>query len=256
MIHIKTEKEIEIMAKAGKILADVMYAVCDHAKVGITEIELDELAEKMIRERGGEPGFQKVPGYKHTVCMATNDVVVHGIPTKRVLKAGDVVGIDCGVYLQGFHSDMSETVRVQDSETGQNKEKDEIDRFIEVGKQALFDAIKQVKPGNHVGHISQTIQKIVEGNGYGVVRSLIGHGVGRELHEEPEIPGYLSKSIEKTPLLKEGMTIAVEIIYTMGKPDVVYANNDGWTIKTKDESLAGLFERTVAVTRNGYRILT
>lgn len=253
MINIKTEKEIVIMAKAGKILADVLSAVCNHVKPGVTEIELDAMAEKLIREQGGEEGFKYVPGWHYTICVSTNDIVVHGIPTERILHRGDIIGIDCGVYLEGFHTDMAETVFVGDKQ----KVPLEIKKFLETGKEAMFAGIKQVKAGNHVGYISQAIQKRVEREGYSIVRSLIGHGVGKELHEEPEIPGYLGRPIEKTPLLREGMTIAVEVIYTMGKPEVVYAdNNDGWTIKTKDESLAGLFERTVEVTKDGHRVLT
>lgn len=133
---------------------------------------------------------------------------------------------------------------------------DEIDKFLKVGKKAMFEAIKQAKAGNHVGHISKTIHEIIESNGYSVVRSLIGHGVGRELHEDPEIPGYLEGDIEKTPILTTGMTIAVEVIYTMGKPEVVFEGSDDWTIVTEDTSLAGLFERTVAITDEGPELIT
>lgn len=253
MIHIKSQKEIDIMRKGGKILAETLFEVMRHAKPGVTELELDALAEKLIRNQGGEPGFKKVPGYHHTICISTNDVVVHGIPTNYALKEGDVVGVDCGVYLDGFHTDMSETVIVGGSQAA---EKAIVD-FVDTGKKALDLAIEQVKPGNHIGHVSKTIQMIVEGAGYSVVRELIGHGVGRELHEEPEVPGYLKGKIEKTPILKEGMVIAVEIIYNMGKKGVEYAGeNDEWTIVTEDGSLSGLFERTVAVTKSGHEILT
>lgn len=253
MIHIKTPQEIEIMERGGKILADTLFEVLSHAKPGVTELELDQLAEKLILEKGGEPGFKKVPGYHHTICVSTNDVVVHGIPTTYALKAGDILGIDCGVYLNGFHTDMSESIIVGGP---QEAEKAVVD-FLDTGKKALELAIEQVKPGNHVGHVSRTIQLIVEGAGYSVVHELIGHGVGHELHEEPEVPGYLKGKVEKTPLLKEGMVIAVEIIYNMGKHEVEYAGNgDDWTIMTADGSLSGLFERTVAVTKDGYKILT
>lgn len=253
MITIKTPQEVAIMEKGGKILAETLFEVLQHAKPGVTELELDTLAEKLILEKGGEPGFKKVPGYHHTICVSTNDVVVHGIPTTYVLKAGDILGIDCGVYLDGFHTDMSESIVVGGSEDADKKVAD----FLDTGKRALELAIAQVKPGNHIGHISKTIQMIVEGGGYSVVRELIGHGVGRELHEEPEVPGYLRGKIEKTPVLKEGMVIAVEIIYNMGRKEVEYAGkNDDWTIITADGSLSGLFERTVAVTKDGYKILT
>lgn len=258
MIQIKNNKELEKMAIGGKILAEVVSAVVNYVKVGVSELDLDSLAEKMIRARGGEPGFKKVPGYHHTLCMATNDVVVHGIPTAYLFKEGDVVGIDCGVYYQGFHTDMAQTLHVKNQKSNFKYQKeDDIDQFLKTGEKALEEAIKQAKAGNHVGDISKTIQSIVEGAGYCVVRSLIGHGVGRQLHEEPEVPGFLShKNIAKTPMLLKGMTIAIEVIYNMGNADVMYGNKDRWTIKTADRSLSGLFERTVAITEKGPVVLT
>lgn len=267
MIHIKTEKEVQVMAKGGKILASVLAQVMEKAKPGVTELALDVLAESLIRSQGAFPGFQKVPGYAHTVCVSTNDVVVHGVPTSYALQEGDVLGVDCGVFYKGFHTDMSETILVSGkkshpkddqplAENLKSQTNEKIDVFLETGKRALEEAIKVTKVGNRVGHISKAIQDIVEGKGYSVVRSLVGHGVGRQLHEEPEVPGFLAESIEKTPLLKPGMVIAVEVIYNMGSKDVAYANRDGWTIKTADGSLAGLFERTVAVTAQGPKVLT
>ncbi|MBI2033061.1 MAG: type I methionyl aminopeptidase [Candidatus Levybacteria bacterium] len=264
MIHIKNEKEIAIMAKGGKILSDVLFKVLAYAQPGVSEIELDKLAEELIRKKGGEPGFKKVSGYNHTICISTNNVVVHGIPTIYRLKPGDVVGIDCGVYLNGFHTDMSETKIIQNSKfpsaraQGEDKIQNEGKQtFLDVGKRALEEAIRQAKIGNRIGHISKTIQDIVEKkHGYGVVRSLVGHGVGRQLHEEPEVPGFLTGAIEKTPRLVEGMVIAIEIIYNMGKPDVVYSKKDDWTILSADGSVSGLFERTVAITSKGPVVLT
>lgn len=262
MIHIKTEKEILVMQKGGKILAATLFAALAHAKPGVSELELDAMAEKLIREKGGEPGFKKVPGYKHTICVSTNSVVVHGIPTAYKLREGDVLGIDCGVYFEGFHTDMAHTIRIKNQESHSTNsgqagiKNDKVDVFLETGKRALDEAIKVAKPGNRIGHISKTIQDIVEGGGYSVVRTLIGHGVGRELHEEPEVPGFLNRRIEKTPLLVEGMTIAVEVIYNMGKKEVVLTHDDGWTISTADGSISGLFERTVCITKNGQVILT
>ena len=260
MIHIKTPEQIKLMQHGGHILAEVLLAVLKEAKPGVTEIELDKKAEKMIRERGGEPGFMKVEGYFHTTCMSTNDVIVHGIPSRYALKEGDVIGIDCGVYYEGFHTDMSESVRIKNGKahfyTGEEKEGDNVDNFLSAGKRALNDAIKVAKSGNRVGLISKTIQDILEKeSGYSVVRSLIGHGVGRELHEEPEIPGVLMRKMGDTPLLKPGMTIAIETIYNMGSPDV-RVDRDGWTIRTKDGRQAGLFERSVAVTDGPPLMLT
>lgn len=260
MIDIKTPEQVKIMQRAGNILSDVLMTVLRHVKPGVTELELDQMAEKLIRERGGEPGFMRVDGYRHTTCMSTNDVIVHGIPSNYELKEGDVIGIDCGVYLEGFHSDMSESVRIKDGKpcfyTGEEKGGDKIDKFLSIGKKALNEAISMAIPGNRIGHISKTIYDIVERKaGYSIVRNLIGHGVGRELHEEPEVPGLLFEPIMDTPVLKEGMTIAVEIIYNMGKPET-RLDRDGWTIKTKDGSLAGLYERTIAITSGAPLVLT
>jgi methionyl aminopeptidase len=251
MIKIKTPEEIKIMQTGGKMLADTLWEVCAKVLPEMTEIEVDALADKLIKEKGGEAGFKKVEGYHHATCISTNEVVVHGIPSPYVLKEGDIIGIDCGVFYKGFHTDMSETVRVGSSKP------DAIDKFLKVGKRALEAGINQAKVGNRVGDISKAIQDIVEvQNGYSVVRSLVGHGVGKELHEDPEIPGYLHGKIEKTPLLKEGMVIAVEVIYNMGGPDLAFANNDGWTLQSKDGSLAGLFERTLAITKDGPLLIT
>ena len=254
MIDIKTEQEIKIMRIGGKILAEVLFEVLKYVKVGDSELELDQLAERLILEKGGEPGFKKVEKYKHAICISTNDVVVHGVPTSYKLKEGDIVGIDCGVFYKGFYTDMAQTVRIKDE--GLMIKEDEIDRFLETGERAMWDGIKAAKLGNRIGDISKAIQDIVEGQGCSVVRSLIGHGVGRQLHEEPEVPGFLDEPILKTPLLKIGMTIAIEVIYNMGKGDVVYSNHDGWTIKSKDHSLSGLFERTIAITKEGTVVLT
>lgn len=265
MINIKTDDQVKIMQHGGQILGEVLFKVMDSIQPGVTELELDLLAEKLIKERGGESGFKKVSGYHHTICMSTNDVVVHGIPGSYKFKEGDVVGVDCGVYYKGFHTDMAETRRVSkikdlySAGSGQARskiKKDEVDKFLEIGKYALEEGIKQAVVGNRVGNISKVIQDIVEKkHGYSVVRSLIGHGVGKELHEEPEVPGYLVGTIARTPLLKVGMTIAVEVIYNMGGKEVML-DHDGWTIRSRDGSLAGLFERTIAITQDGPLLIT
>lgn len=259
MIAIKTEKEIEAMAEGGRILSETLHEVLSHIKPGVSELELDQLAEKLIVKSGGEPGFKKVRGYRHTICVSTNDVVVHGVPGNYKLKEGDVIGIDGGVYYKGFHTDMSETVQVKSHPAtagSKVKSDNEIKRFLETGKRALEEAIRVTKVGNRIGHISKTIQDIVEEEGYSIVRSLVGHGVGRNLHEEPEVPGFLASKIEETPFLKNGMTLAIEVIYNRGKADVMYANDDGWTIKTLDGSTSGVFERTIAITKEEPYVLT
>ncbi|RJQ38729.1 type I methionyl aminopeptidase [Candidatus Microgenomates bacterium] len=254
MINIKTKKEIIKMKEGGKILADVLSKLIANTKEGLSGVELDKLAEDLIIKRGALPGFKKVKGYSHTLCISLNDVVVHGIPSDYHFKSGDLVGIDCGVFYKGFFTDAAQTVRIKNQELG-IKDK-AVDQFLETGKRALNEAIKEAKIGNRIGDISKIIQNIVEGEGYSVVRSLVGHGVGKNLHEEPEVPGFLNVSLNRTPLLKEGMVIAIEVIYNMGKSEVVYAGGDGWSIKTKDGSLSSTFEKTVAITQNGPLVLT
>ena len=250
MINIKTPEELKKMQKSGKILAETMWELVRVLKPGMTGIELDKLAEELIIKKGGESGFKKVPGYSYTLCVSTNDEVVHGIPTNEPFKEGDLVGIDCGVYFEGFFTDMAETVCIPAVKTNEK-----VNKFLEVGKKALDEAIKVAVVGNRVGNISKTIQDIVEGNGYSIVRTLVGHGVGKDLHEEPEIPGFLITSLKDTPVLKTGMTLAIEVIYNMGKSDVI-RDRDGWTIITKDKSLSSTFERTIAITQNEPLILT
>lgn len=256
MIELKTGKEIERMMLGGRILAKVLLEVLSHVKPGVSELELNKLTEELILKNGAEPGFKKVKGYHHAICVSTNDVVVHGVPTNYRFKEGDVVGFDCGVYYKGFYTDMARTLRVRSQNLKGKSQKDKIDVFLETGKRALEEAIKAARVGNRIGHISKTIQEIIEGAGYSVVRSLVGHGVGRRLHEEPEVPGFLNLKIEETPLLKEGLTIAIEIIYNMGKSEVVHGEDDNWTIKTRDGSVSSTFEKTIAITKKGPLTLT
>ena len=247
MINDKTRKKIEVMREAGKILGEVLFEVMNAIKPGVTEIELDKLAERLILEKGAEPGFKKVDGYEHSICVSTNDVVVHGIPKDRELKNGDIIGVDCGVYLNGYHTDMAETKIVGETSNP------EVVRFVEAGKKAMFAGIRQAKVGRRVGHISQAMQEVMEGSGYSVVKSLVGHGVGKELHEEPEIPGY--GEIGTGPALKSDMTLAIEVIYTKGKYDLVL-EKDNWTYSTADKSWGGLFEMTVIVGKQKAEVLT
>jgi methionyl aminopeptidase len=256
MIDIKTKDEIEVMKTGGKILSEVLWEVMAAVKPGVSELELDALAERLIRAKGGEPGFQRVPGYKHTICACTNDVVVHGIPSDYRLKAGDVICVDCGVFYGGFHTDMAETVIVGNQQSAISNYEGK-KRFLDIGKKALEAGINEAKIGNRIGHISKSIQDIVEKEGgYSIVRTLIGHGVGHELHEAPEVPGFLHGSLEKTPALTEGMTIAIEVIYNQGKHEVVYKGIDDWTIVSQDGSISSVFERSVAITREGPVLLT
>ncbi len=244
--------KVKNMKEGGKILGDVVSELVKIIKPGMSEIELDKKAEELIVAKGGEPGFKLVPGYNNTLCISTNDVVVHGIPKSRILKQGDVVGIDCGVYFGGYHTDMAQTVYL----APEGPKNAEIVRFLRAGEAAMNAGIDQARSGNRVGHISRAMQKVIEGNGYSVVKSLVGHGVGRQLHERPEIPGYLARKVEKTPLLKSGMTLAIEIIYNMGSADVAYTQDDDWTIVTSDGKISGLFERSIFVRDGEPLILT
>jgi methionyl aminopeptidase len=177
-----------------------------------------------------------------------NEVVVHGIPTQYVLKDGDILTIDIGLIYKGFHTDTAGTKII-----GSSKKNEE---FLNTGKLALQRAIKEAKIGNRIGNISNVVQETIEGAGYSVVKSLVGHGIGRELHEEPQIPNFLSSTIERTLPLKEGMTIAIEPIYAMGRGEIVYENTDGWTLATRDRSLTSVFEDTLAITEDGPVVLT
>jgi methionyl aminopeptidase len=177
--------------------------------------------------------------------------VVHGVPNEYQLKERDLLGIDIGLFYKGFHTDMAETVIV-----GSLNDSNHLKKFIQAGWEALNQAINMAKVGNRVGHISKAIEETITKAGYSSVRALVGHGIGRDLHEDPQIPCFFKGKLEETARLEIGMTLAIEIIYNQGKPEVVYKNDDGWTIKTKDGSLSGLFEHTVAILKNGPEILT
>lgn len=234
------------MHKAGQITVAAMREVSKKIQPGIKTSELDNIAEGIIKKLGGESSFKKVRGYKHSICVTPNDWVVHGIPGSYTLVSGDVIGVDLGAYYKGFHSDMAQTYVV-----GKVSEKTE--KFLSVGKKALDGAIKKIKIGSRIGDISNTIQEIVEGAGYSIVRELVGHGVGRDLHEDPLIPGVGKKGTGA--VIKEGMVLAVEIIYNQGSQKIQLLD-DGWSISTKDGSISGLFERTVTPTKKGPLVLT
>jgi methionyl aminopeptidase len=244
MIHLKTPQEIGLMRESGIIAASALKNVISEVKVGVTLLELDKIAEKTILEAGAKPSFKMVEDYPFTTCLNINSGVVHGMPSKYVLKSGDLLSIDLGAFYKGFHSDLSWTIEV-----GSDKEQ----KFLETGKKALNSAIFSCIVGNHVGDASNAIQTTVEAVGYTVSRDLVGHGLGRELHEDPYVPGYGKKG--SGPLLKEGMVLAIEVIYQKGKPRLVL-ERDNWTLSTADGSLAGLFEHSVAITENGPIVLT
>ncbi|OGY25993.1 MAG: type I methionyl aminopeptidase [Candidatus Woykebacteria bacterium RBG_16_44_10] len=246
MIYLKTQSEIEIMYRAGQIAAAALIEIAKNIKPGIKTSQLDTIAETKIRDLGAESSFKKVEGYHYNTCITPNDLVVHGVPSDYTLSEGDVLGADLGAYYRGFHSDLAYTFPV-------GKVSSERKKFLSVGMNALWEAIKEVRIGSRIGDISNKIQTVIEGSGYSVVRELVGHGVGRELHEDPLVPGRGKKGTGEE--LKEGMVIAIEVIYNFGKPGVRLLS-DGWSIATSDSSVSGLFEHTIAVTKKGPLVLT
>jgi len=272
MIPIKTKKEIQIMHEGGRKLSSTLGQLLQLSKPGVNLLEIEKKAVQLLKAAGGEPGFARVPHYHWATCLNVNEEIVHGVPKDYVLKPGDVLNIDIGLYYKGFNTDMSTTLRVESQKSTPGLKQspcfkpgssdflepgaENIDKFLKAGKKALEEATKQAKPGNRVGHISQKIQEIIEGNGYGCARNLTGHGIGRKLHEPPAIPCFLKEPIEQTPLLKTGMTIAIEVIYTLGEPDLVVSPKDKWTIRTKDGKLSAVFEQTINITKNKPLILT
>ncbi|HCM38020.1 MAG: Methionine aminopeptidase [Candidatus Gottesmanbacteria bacterium GW2011_GWB1_43_11] len=253
MSEIKTAAELELMRTGGQKLHMIREKLLEEIKVGVEPLQIDALAKKLIQESGATPSFVTVGDYKWATCICVNDAVVHGIPTTKSLVWGDVVSLDVGLLYQGFHTDTSWTKIVRSLKLVVPSE---TEKFVKIGEIALEKAILEAKPGNRVGHISKAIQEIVEGAGYSVVKTLVGHGVGRQLHESPHIPGLLTQPLERTPELKTGMVLAIEVIYNMGGPEIVYKNDDGWTLATADGSLSGLYEQTVAVTPTGPIVLT
>jgi len=247
-IDIKTEEEIEKMREGGKKLHSIKSNLKKAVKRKVNALEIENLAVKLIKEAGGEASFKMVPDYSWATCVNVNSGVVHGIPkAEMIFKDGDVVSVDVGMYYKGFHTDTSFSVLV-----GKNKE---IESFLEVGKKALKSAIKVAKPGKKIGDISEKIESTVKSHGASPIQSLVGHGVGRELHEEPMIPCFVSGSPHEKVVIKKGMTLAIEVMYSEGG-HTVKLDEDGWTISTKDGKIAALFEETVAITSNGPIILT
>ena len=237
--------ELELLRKSGKIAGQALKKSMDAIKVGVSELIVDKIAEEEIYRLGGDLSYKTVPGYKYATCVTVNEQVVHGIPTDRKFTAGDLASVDLAVMYKGWHTDCAWTILL-----GKDPKKE---KFLKTGEQALWDGIAQAVAGNRVGDISNAIQSKVEGNGYSVVRSLVGHGVGKSLHEDPEIPGYGEKGTGM--ILKSGMSLAIEVIYAMGNYDVVI-EDDNWTYATEDKSLSGLFEMTVVVGEQKTEVLT
>jgi len=242
----KTPAEIETMARAGAVVASTLDLMRSQARVGVTLAELDRLAEEHIRCHGGVPTFKGYRGFPGSICASPNDMVVHGIPGSYALEDGDLLSVDVGVTLDGYVADSATTVAV-----GQAPE--QALELIGVCEQSLLAAIAQCRAGNRLGDISHAVQEVVEAEGFGVVRALVGHGVGRDMHEDPQIPNYGPPG--RGPKLAAGMVFAIEPMITAGDWQV-RSGDDGWAIYTTDGSLAAHCEHTVAVTENGPRILT
>ena len=246
MISIKSEREIELLKVAGQIVGDTHKYLIPFIKPGITTKELDNLAHKYIISRGATPSFLGYEGYPGSICTSVNEEVVHGIPSNRKLKNGDIISIDIGACYKGYHGDSAWTYTV-----GEVDEKTR--KLLEDTEKSLFIGLTQVKPGNRIGDIGYAISKYAEANGLGVVRELCGHGIGTNLHEDPDVPNY---GIPNTGIrLREGMTIAVEPMLTAKSPRVELLDDD-WTVVTMDGHPAAHFEHTVVVTADGYEILT
>lgn len=252
-LTIKTDNEIEIMAAGGKSLGKIRDRAVQMIKPGMTTGQLDKEVEKLILEAGGKPSFKMVPGYHWATCVNLNEVVVHGIPGNEVIKPGDKVGIDMGMYFQGFHTDTATTIITNNKSQMTNHK---LFTFLETGRKALKKAIAQAKPGKRVADISRAMQEQIEEAGLSVVTALTGHGIGKNLHELPPIPCFQLGKYKDSLLLEPGMVLAIEVMYNQGNADVVYKNDDGWTIVTADGKISGLFEHTVAIRESGPVILT
>ncbi len=246
MISIKSKREIEIMRASGLILAKVHKAVSESIRPGITPKELDKIAEELTLKLGGKPAFKGYHDFPATLCISVNEEVVHGIPNNRPLKDGDIVSIDGGVILDGYYSDAARTYLV-----GNVDEK--IKKLVDVTRESFYVGLKECYIGNRISNIGHAIENFIKPYGYGIVRELVGHGVGRNLHEDPEIPNYGPK--DRGPRLQEGMVIAVEPMINLGTHEVVTLD-DGWTVVTIDGLPSSHHENTIAITKDGPKLLT
>jgi methionyl aminopeptidase len=245
-IHYKQKYEIELMKQSGDLLGRVHGEISRNIKSGVSTKYLDDLAYTMIRDHGALPSFLNYNGFPYTLCISVNDTVVHGFPSKYELKDGDIVSVDCGVFLNGYHADSAYTYRVGEL-------KKEVSDLLKDTYDSLYQGISQAKAGNRIGDISYAIQSYTEKRKYGVVRELVGHGVGKKLHEKPEVPNFGKKG-SGTKLLN-GMVLAIEPMINLGKKEV-YQLDDNWTIKTKDGLPSAHFEHTVAINDGNPIILT
>jgi methionyl aminopeptidase len=246
MIIRKTPQQVDQMAAAGDILVRCLKMLESKTRAGTTTLELDEAAERFIRSQGAEPAFKGYRGFPGSICASPNSMVVHGIPDQTPLERGDVLSIDVGVIKDGWVADAAMTVPVGPITP-------EAEKLLEVTEGALFVGIEQARPGNHLGDIGHAIQHHVEAEGLAIIRTLVGHGIGREMHEEPQVPNFGEAG--RGPELEEGMVLAIEPMVNAGGP-LVRMGDDGWAVYSEDDSLAAHFEFTVAITPEGPRVLT
>lgn len=239
-IILKTDEEIELMRQANRLVGMTLGELGKHIKPGVTTLQLDKIAEQFIRDHGAIPTFLGYNGFPNSLCTSVNENVVHGIPNNTPLKDGDIISIDCGTMFRGFCGDSAYTFAVGEI-------KPEVEQLLKITKESLYKGIEQANEGNRIGDIGNAIQKYCESHGYSVVRELVGHGIGRNMHEAPEVPNYGRRGTG--PLLANGMCIAIEPMINMGSKNVVF-EDDGWTVRTKDRKPSAHFEHTIAI-RNG-----
>lgn len=249
MEYSELQKKKQAMVFGGKIISDVVKKLKVYYQTGITTSEINAEATKLIRKSGAELSFNKVEGYHHATCLSVNEVVVHGVPCDYKLKDADVLKLDIGVYYQGFHVDYGNTYVVNGSMNTK------VENFLSTGEKTLAKILKLAKDGQYLGLISQTIEETIEKAGYKVIYELTGHGVGRELHEKPYIPGFLIGKINKTARMELGKAYALEVIYSLSDHEVVPANDDGWSLMTKNKCLSACFENSVFIDETGPLIL-
>ena len=246
MSQIKNNEEIEILRENALLVSRTLAEVAKYIKPGVATIELDKIAEQFIRDNGAEPGFLGYKGFPNTLCMSINSVVVHGIPSDYILQEGDIVSVDCGTKLKGFYGDSAYTFAVDGISP-------EAEMLLKVTKESLFKGIEQAIDGNHVGDVSYAIQSYVENYGYSVVREMVGHGIGHNMHERPDVPNFGKRGANKK--LVEGMVICIEPMINMGRKEI-YMERDGWTIRTADKSYSAHYELTVAICKDKADVLS
>ena len=246
MIYLKTPEEIELLRKSNVLVGKTLAEVAKAIRIGITTLELDKIAEDFIRSNGALPGFLGYQGFPNTLCISVNDQVVHGIPSNYALKDGDIVSVDCGTIIDGYYGDSAYTFCVGNVDP-------KVKKLLDTTKEALYKGIEQARHGNRIGDIGYVIQQHCQAAGFSVVREMVGHGIGRNMHEDPEVPNYGKRG--QGLQLREGMVIAIEPMINMGNKGIVM-ERDGWTIRTIDRKPSAHFEHTVAIQKGDASILS